>query len=109
MPKLLAVYILGIAVFCALAFGGLSTLGFSNDSSQVSECVLSALREQEKAREADEERFVNAMRGVPRIQVLEMMRMLPPPPTAAEAEYARNQQLIRIKELCRLRVSASSQ
>jgi len=120
MHKLLAVYVVAIPIFCGLAFQGLSAVipqgspivtseahPLDRDiSSQVAECVLSTLREQEEATEADREDYIRAMRGVPVRVYLEMMRIRPPPPTAAEVEYARNQQLIRIKELCRLRVSA---
>lgn len=104
--------VVAAAIFCGLAFGGLSALKHlaeRDDSGQMAECVLSALRDQEKASEADGEKFVRAMRGVPASRVFELMRMMPPPPTVAEAEYARNQQLIRFKELCRLRISAPGQ
>jgi hypothetical protein len=122
MQKLLAVYAVATAILCGLAFEGLSALVPKGSgmvlqspfedrdvSNQVAECALSALREQEKAREADRERFIRAMSGIPSFQVLQIMRMLPPPPTAAEAEYARSQALARIEELCRLRLSAANQ
>jgi hypothetical protein len=121
MQKLLAVYVIATVIFCGLAFEGLSALMGSSTaptkepvvesdaSNRIAECVLSVLRDQEIAREADRERYIRANRGVPARLVLEMMRAEGPPPTVAEVEYARNQQLIRIKELCRLRVSAASQ
>jgi hypothetical protein len=75
----------------------------------VAECVLSTLREQKRAKEADRERFVRETRGGPNELILRMMSALPPPPTAAEAESARNQALARVEDLCRLRILAASQ
>jgi hypothetical protein len=115
MQKLIAVYAVAVPMFCIFAFEGLSALTGSqssfadeNVSKQTAECVLSILREQERAREADKERFVRAMSGVPMVQVNQIMSMLPPPPTVAEAEHARNQALARIKEICRLRGAAAA-
>jgi hypothetical protein len=109
-----------IPIFCGLAFEGLSALTPKGSSAQspfvggdvsnrVAECVLSALREREKASEVDRERFVSEMSSVPSAQIMQIMKMLPPPPTAAQAEYARNQALARIEGLCKLRISAASQ
>jgi hypothetical protein len=121
MQKLLAGHVVATVIFCGLAFEGLSTLSGSvtaangtpvvepETSNRIAECVLSVLRDQEIASEADRERYIRANRGVPARLVLEMMRAEGPPPTVAEVEYARNQQLIRVKELCRLRVLAASQ
>jgi hypothetical protein len=121
MQKLLAVYVVATVILCGLAFEGLSRLTGSSTaakeapvveadiSSRIAECVLSVLRDQEIAREADRERFIQANSGVPARVVLEAMRLRGPPPTVAEVEYARNQQLIRITELCRLRISAARQ
>jgi hypothetical protein len=95
MQKLLAAYVVATLILCGLAYEGLSTLGGSataanesagepDGSNRIAECVLSVLRDQQIANEADKERFVNAMRGVPARQVLEMMRLRGPPPTVAE-------------------------
>jgi hypothetical protein len=125
MQKLLAVYVVVTVIFCGLAFGSLSALRGSSTaadsspvvesdaSNRVAKCVVSVLRDQQiaskAANKADEERFVRVVGGMPRWQVEQLIRMMPPPPTVAEVEYARNQQLVRIKELCRLRISAASE
>jgi hypothetical protein len=121
MQKLITVYVVATVVLCGLAFEGLSRLTGSSTaakeaslvepdiSNRIAECVLSVLRDQEIASEADRERFIRETRGVPAGLILEAMRLRGPSPTIAEVEYARNQQLIRINELCRLRISAASQ
>jgi hypothetical protein len=110
MQKLLAVYV-GIPMFCVLAFAAFTptsgSIADQNISKQMAECVLSALQEQERARQANQERFVREASGIPMRQLMQILSMAPPPPTAAEAEHARNEALVRIKEICRLRDAAT--
>lgn len=120
MQKPLGAYPVVIAIFCGVAFEGLSELtplvsaaaaqtAVERDpSSQISECVLAVFRDQENARKADRERLIRETRGTPLYVFEEMARMMPPPPSAAEVEYSRHQELLRIEELGRLRVSAAS-
>jgi len=110
-----------IAVFCGLALLGISAVqqptqkvstessdGNDNPSPQLAECVFAALRDQEAARQADREGYIREMRGTTLGQLEMMESMMPRPPSAAEIEIARNQNLIRIKELCRLKISSSN-
>jgi hypothetical protein len=120
--NLLSLYIAAIVGFCGLAFLGISAIQQptqkvstessdenDNPSRQLAECVFAALRDQEAARQADRERFISEMRGTTIAQLQMMESMMPRPPSAAEIEIARNQNLIRIKELCRLKISSSNQ
>lgn len=99
MTKLLSLCI-AAAVFCGFAISAVQ------QPKQVSECVFAALRDQEAARQADKERFIRAITGVPIGQANMILSMMPRPPSAAEVEIARNQNLRRIKELCRLKLDS---
>ncbi len=124
MGKLLAVCGAAIAGFCLvfLAIAATeqppkkivseSSEEKGNASRQIAECVLATLRDQDaaaqKAEEADREQFMRATVGMSVDTFEKFMSIMPPPPSVAEIETARNQNLIRVKELCRLKFSASN-
>jgi hypothetical protein len=107
MAKLVSLYVAGIVVLCILTFSGISALQLPGQkvSAEQAECVFAALQDQDTARQADKERFVRETEGMPWGQVKMLLSMRPQPPSAAEVEIARNQNLAHIEELCRLKLS----